>query len=226
MQIAGENELESLLAEGNHLLEELMLANGLQLIEGEPVDLGNIDEIAVPVSLVSPHTDDMFNSDPVFMDYPLSDLSNGCSSPVSSFSLPTLGEQSELSDLLESLLEESGDSSSYIDDDVSSPSSPASSFYSISEEDNSPKPEKKRRATPYSKLPAGRKERKKQQNKEAAIRYREKKRSEAQEITGEEDRLSSVNKTLKSDVLNLEREIACMKELLSDVFDIHSLWID
>lgn len=82
---------------------------------------------------------------------------------------------------------------------------------------------KKSKSTPYSQLPAGRKERKKKQNKEAAIRYREKKRKEALEAEGEESGLVKKNNELKTEVLNLEREIMCMKELLSDVFNIHSL---
>jgi len=82
---------------------------------------------------------------------------------------------------------------------------------------------KRAKSTPYSKLPAGRKERKKQQNKEAAIRYREKKRNEALQSVSEESMLSEKNKSLKVEVLNIEREIMCMKELLSDVFNIHSI---
>jgi len=82
---------------------------------------------------------------------------------------------------------------------------------------------KRAKSTPYSKLPAGRKERKKQQNKEAAIRYREKKRNEALHSVSEESMLSEKNKSLKVEVLNIEREIMCMKELLSDVFNIHSI---
>ncbi|XP_067945968.1 cyclic AMP-dependent transcription factor ATF-5-like [Watersipora subatra] len=85
------------------------------------------------------------------------------------------------------------------------------------------KSKKKPKSTPYSKLPTSRKDRKKKQNKEAAIRYREKKRKEAQEVLGEESRLTDKNIALKTEVLNLQREIMCMKELLSDVFNIHSL---
>lgn len=84
-------------------------------------------------------------------------------------------------------------------------------------------PRKKKSSTPYSKLPANRKEKKKQQNKEAAIRYRQKKKNETLVIVGEETILLERNDELKSEVLNLEREIMCMKELLSDVFNIHSI---
>ena len=85
------------------------------------------------------------------------------------------------------------------------------------------KGKRKSKSTPYSKLPAGRKERKKKQNKEAAIRYREKKKNEAVQSANIEALLTDRNKSLKTEVLNLEREIMCMKELLSDVFNIHSL---
>lgn len=80
----------------------------------------------------------------------------------------------------------------------------------------------KKAKTPYSKLPASRKERKKLQNKEAANRYRQKKKDEIRLAAEEEDGLQRRNQELKSEVLNLEREIMCLKDLLTDVFDVNS----
>jgi len=81
---------------------------------------------------------------------------------------------------------------------------------------------KKSKSTPYSKLPVSRKERKKLQNKEAANRYRQKKKDELKQAVEEEEGLTKRNHELKSEVMNLEREIMCLKELLSDVFNVNS----
>jgi len=61
------------------------------------------------------------------------------------------------------------------------------------------------------------KDRKKLQNKNAAIRYRMKKREEAQSIMGEEQELEAVNLELKTKVDDLEREIRYMKNLMGDI---------
>lgn len=107
--------------------------------------------------------------------------------------------------------------------DMSVSSSPVDNSY---EEEYKPVKKarsKKQRSTPYSKLPSTKKERKKLQNKEAANRYRQKKKNESLNIQSEEDQLLKRNTELKSDVLNLQREIMCLKDLLSDVFDVNSL---
>lgn len=61
------------------------------------------------------------------------------------------------------------------------------------------------------------KDRKKMQNKNAAIRYRMKKREEAMGIKSEEDQLEDINTTLKAKVDDLQREIRYMKNLMIDV---------
>ncbi|GFN78389.1 cyclic amp-dependent transcription factor atf-4 [Plakobranchus ocellatus] len=61
------------------------------------------------------------------------------------------------------------------------------------------------------------KDRKKMQNKNAAIRYRQKKREEALGIKSEEQQLEDYNIELKTKVEDLEREIKYMKNLMEDI---------
>jgi len=261
----GGDELDSLLAEGNRLLDRFMVENGLHLLSN-PVDLADVDEL-VSVSLQKPVTDlvslNENNTYDVYqqLNSPTSSISTLPSEPATPVDLFPVeqsssqpAESQQLTDLLESLLGEQEDQVNYnhYDYQVDSPAesdlsyntsttdlpyinqssdlsweddsaSTYSSTYSSPEPVGKAKPKKKSKSTPYSKLPAGRKERKKQQNKEAAIRYREKKKAEAMTSQSEEDVLTDRNKELKTEVLNLEREIMCMKELLSDVFNIHSI---
>ncbi|ESO89067.1 hypothetical protein LOTGIDRAFT_228997 [Lottia gigantea] len=62
------------------------------------------------------------------------------------------------------------------------------------------------------------KERKKLQNKNAAIRYRQKKKAEADDIKLEEDQLQDKNDKLQDKVDELQREIAYMKNLMTEVY--------
>ncbi|XP_059145153.1 uncharacterized protein LOC131932294 [Physella acuta] len=67
------------------------------------------------------------------------------------------------------------------------------------------------------------KDRKKLQNKNAAIRYRQKKKEEAVGIKSEEQILEEKNNTLKMKVEDLQREIKYMKNLMEDVCRAKSL---
>lgn len=88
-------------------------------------------------------------------------------------------------------------------------------------------PRKKRssqRPAPYTK-PSGkdqplteRKARKKAQNRSAAIRYREKKRSEMGSVQSEVDELQSRNRELKEKVDSMTREISYLKDLMAAVY--------
>jgi hypothetical protein len=60
-------------------------------------------------------------------------------------------------------------------------------------------------------------DRKKLQNKNAAIRYRMKKKEEAQGIKGEEQELEDINSNLKTKVEDLQREIKYMRNLMEEV---------
>jgi len=73
---------------------------------------------------------------------------------------------------------------------------------------------KSSRKTPYIK---DKKERKKQQNVEAARRYRDKKKSELLNVEGEEQGLSDKNKELKSEVADLEVKVRTMKQLMAEL---------
>lgn len=107
--------------------------------------------------------------------------------------------------------------------------------------DSSPKSNSKSRArsSPYSRTSSGRntkskkdtsdmedlqveflskKDKKKLQNKNAAIRYRQKKKQEADAVKGEENDLETKNKELKDQVEQLAREIKYMKDLMSEVY--------
>uniref|UniRef100_A0A0A9YVD7 Activating transcription factor of chaperone n=2 Tax=Lygus hesperus TaxID=30085 RepID=A0A0A9YVD7_LYGHE len=60
--------------------------------------------------------------------------------------------------------------------------------------------------------------RKKEQNKNAATRYRMKKKMEMEEIIGEEKELMDRHDTLKSEVVEITREIRYLKGLMGDLF--------
>ncbi|XP_071106700.1 activating transcription factor of chaperone-like [Haliotis cracherodii] len=61
------------------------------------------------------------------------------------------------------------------------------------------------------------KDKKKLQNKNAAIRYRQKKKAEAEDVKSEENGLEDKNKELHDKVDQLTREIQYMKDLMSEV---------
>ncbi|GFR90157.1 cyclic AMP-dependent transcription factor ATF-4-like [Elysia marginata] len=67
------------------------------------------------------------------------------------------------------------------------------------------------------------KDRKKLQNKNAAIRYRQKKKDEAMGIKSEEQILEEHNTSLKTKVEDLEREIKYMKGLMHDIYKAKGL---
>merc|ERR1712176_566626 len=71
-----------------------------------------------------------------------------------------------------------------------------------------------RKAAPYIK---DKKERKKQQNVEAARRYRDKKKSELLNVESVEQTLADKNKGLKSEVADLEVKVRTMKQLMVEL---------
>jgi len=86
----------------------------------------------------------------------------------------------------------------------------------------SPKRTKSKLKT-VSDVKVDKKSRKRAQNKEAATRYREKKREEVTAIQSEEDLLEQKNKELKEQVDTISREIKYMNELMADVFKAKGL---
>merc|ERR1712176_1071820 len=71
-----------------------------------------------------------------------------------------------------------------------------------------------RKAAPYIK---DKKERKKLQNVEATRRYRDKKKSELNDVESEEQQLAEKNKGLKSEVADLEVKVRTMKQLMVEL---------
>ena len=95
---------------------------------------------------------------------------------------------------------------------------------SISSSRSRPKPYSRKNNSRSSAKPpkepkvADRHERKKQQNKDAALRYRLKKKQEADVISYEVSALEDRNTQLKDTVEQMTREIKYLKDLLSDVY--------
>jgi len=126
-------------------------------------------------------------------------------------------------------------------DEISSLWSTPSSPFSVTETDNESSPASKpERPKPYSRpsetvpvpgssRPTGRralgdrKERKKLQNKNAATRYRQKKKEENTLIDGEIDQLERTNRELKEKEDQMKREIDYLKKLMSDVYKARGL---
>ncbi|XP_014467473.1 PREDICTED: activating transcription factor of chaperone isoform X2 [Dinoponera quadriceps] len=121
--------------------------------------------------------------------------------------------------------------------DIPSPSSPCTSSGSscISTEDliddpdwnienESSKPStskglsKTYRQSSYRPSVEDRKVRKKEQNKNAATRYRQKKKQEIKDILVQEIQLTETNKKLKKEVVELKREVKVVKNMMREMF--------
>ncbi|KAJ3660318.1 hypothetical protein Zmor_004770 [Zophobas morio] len=82
----------------------------------------------------------------------------------------------------------------------------------------------RKRSKPYSRTsPVDKKSRKKEQNKNAATRYRMKKKAEVEVILGEEKELSVKNEKLEGDIKDMQREIKYLKGLMRDLFKAKGL---
>lgn len=85
-------------------------------------------------------------------------------------------------------------------------------------------PKKKRSTKPYIRVaPEEKRQRKKEQNKNAATRYRIKKKQEVEEILSEEKNLKDKQEKLKTDLMDVKREIKYLKNLMRDVFKAKGL---
>lgn len=76
----------------------------------------------------------------------------------------------------------------------------------------------KKRTRPYARGTEDKKSRKKEQNKNAATRYRQKKKQEVEVILDEERILADKNKILFSDYKDKKREVNYLKGLLREIF--------
>ncbi|XP_071452242.1 cyclic AMP-dependent transcription factor ATF-2-like isoform X2 [Hetaerina americana] len=63
-----------------------------------------------------------------------------------------------------------------------------------------------------------RKERKKEQNKNAATRYRQKKKAEAEEVASEEKEMERMNDQLRVKAVDLAKEVSYLKKLMREMF--------
>ena len=133
---------------------------------------------------------------PVFSPMSPDDIDSLLSSGPSSPSLSMEGSTVDVAQMLDSF-EESSSDTDYIP------------------------PTKKSRPSPYEKPARSmteRKSRKKQQNKDAATRYRQKKKVEATGVYSECETLEKRNTELKEKVDQMTKEIKYLKDLMADVF--------
>ncbi|XP_038063559.1 activating transcription factor of chaperone-like [Patiria miniata] len=103
------------------------------------------------------------------------------------------------------------------------PQSPAESEEQEEQKGKRSTPQKKARAKPKLRTvndPAIKKNKKKDQNKVAATRYRQKKRVEADGLMTEQVELEGKNKDLKDKVDSLTREIKYLKDLMTEVYKV------
>lgn len=81
------------------------------------------------------------------------------------------------------------------------------------------RPASKQQLTPKPKVKTvAQKQRKRVQNKDAATRYRVKKRSEQDQLFDEVEKHEKVNKTLKDQVASISKEIEYLKNLMIEVY--------
>ena len=77
---------------------------------------------------------------------------------------------------------------------------------------------KKKRTRPYARGVEDKKVRKKEQNKNAATRYRRKKKQEVEKILDVERGLITIHDDLQIKCNDLKREIKCLKSLMRDIY--------
>lgn len=86
-----------------------------------------------------------------------------------------------------------------------------------------PSKSSRKRSKPYSRNVEEKKSRKKEQNKNAATRYRQKKKAEIAEIMEEERHLQKQNEELENNISDIQREIKYLKGLMRDLFKAKGL---
>lgn len=83
--------------------------------------------------------------------------------------------------------------------------------------------DEKKKTRPYGRSTEDRKYRKKEQNKNAANRYRQKKKAECEIILEEEKQLAKRNEELQSEYSDLRREIKYLKDLMRELYKAKGL---
>lgn len=79
-------------------------------------------------------------------------------------------------------------------------------------------PSAKKRSRPYGRSSEDKKSRKKEQNKNAATRYRQKKKAETEVVLGEERVLQDKNDKLQVKYTDVQREIKYLKSLMRELY--------
>lgn len=76
----------------------------------------------------------------------------------------------------------------------------------------------KRRSRPYNRSSEDKKSRKKEQNKNAATRYRQKKKAEVEVALDEERELQDIHSSLEVTCADVKREISYLKSLMREIY--------
>lgn len=200
-------------AAGSSVLMDMLLDNGLQ-DKSNYISLGNCMDVDVDEQLVLEASLAPVLS-PVSPEEVETLLSSGPCSPCSASLSPR--PSSGLSN----------DGSEYIPEDDSS----ADDTWMPSRTVKQTRKRSTPRAAPYTKAPKLSKEakqeerklRKKQQNRDAALRYRHKKKQESDHVDVECEKLETRNKELRDKVDQMTREIQYLKDLMADVHRARSI---
>jgi hypothetical protein len=248
----GENKVSSIPTGGSRLLEELLtnpikikssptVARIVQFDSKSENDTSSV-HIKIPEtdnqsSILEQAINEIDGLDALFLQQQLHDIYDASIASTDTIANENTSSEISLIDGNNEFLIASPLSSEDIDSILSGsePASPSSSSQDDPDYIPSISPEKrsksskasKSRASPYDKPieKVDRKERKRIQNRNAAIRYREKKRAERGTIHSEEDILQDKNKELKTKVEHLSNEINYMKTLLKEVCEARGLKI-
>jgi cyclic AMP-dependent transcription factor ATF-4 len=94
----------------------------------------------------------------------------------------------------------------------------ASPSYTNDDELSPPSPVLKKRTKPYGRSLSDKKFRKKEQNKNAATRYRQKKKAEIEVVLEEERELQEKNDRLQEKYADVKREVKFLKSLLRELY--------
>lgn len=114
-------------------------------------------------------------------------------------------------------------SSNYSNDDDWLPASNKKAGDKMRTSKNADESVGKKKTRPYGRSTEDRKYRKKEQNKSAANRYRQKKKIECEIILEEEKLLIKRNEELQSEYTDVRREVKCLKNLMRDLYKVKGL---
>ena len=210
-----------------------MLLEGLESKAEEPIVLGNYMNVDVDEQLVLEASLAPILS-PVSPEDVESLLSSGPCSPSSAVAMGHLLPPASLS------FETLSEGSEYVPSDESADESwlpsPSPSPSKIASKSKKASPRASTRSTPYTKAQTKpkiklskeakqeeRRLRKKQQNRDAALRYRQKKKEEGNTVFSECEILEERNRELKNQADGLAREIKYLKDLMADVYQAKKL---